>query len=257
MRHDCIPHQHVKQACPVSPMLLPPPESNFPLHVVLDMDETLLHSFFPSRRVRYSEGSAGGVPRVTSRSHRFDLGEIFYVQVRPGAEELIRWLHSKGVEVIIWTAGSEGYGGHITDELLPVECLHHRIYRDERWFDDDQVSSCLKYLCQLDRPLERTLIVENNPYVCTPNIDNALIVPDYFHGDSDHFLHTVQHIIEDVLAENNARPVPEAVVDSKLVTKRALQRRTSADDPNHFTRGYPAYFWAVEPPQNWQPETTA
>eukprot|EP00756_Hemistasia_phaeocysticola_P061572 Hpha_TRINITY_DN5035_c0_g1::TRINITY_DN5035_c0_g1_i1::g.94135::m.94135/K15731/CTDSP; carboxy-terminal domain RNA polymerase II polypeptide A small phosphatase len=243
-RHDSVPHQHMQQACPMSPMLLPPPEEDFRLHVVLDMDETLLHSFFPSRRVRYRPGE-GWSPKVTERSHRFDLGEIFYVQVRPGAEELIRWLHARGVEVILWTAGTEGYAAQITDELLPVECLHHRIYRDERWFDDERKSSCFKYLCQLGRPLERCLIVENNPYVCTPNINNALVVHDYFDGDTDHSLSTVKSVIQSVLDGHSSRAVPDAIADHEMLVRRVLPRRNSTEDPDHFTSANPEYFWSV------------
>jgi len=241
-RHDFVPHQHlqVDEECPTT--LIPPPEKEYPLHVVLDMDETLLHSYFPSRRVRY-RGGAGEPPKVTARSHRFDLGEVFYVQIRPGAEELIRWLHEQGIEVILWTAGSEVYAGRITEELLPVDCLHHRIYRDDRWFDDDQVSSCYKYLTQLGRPLEKCLIVENNPYVCTPNIDNALVVEDYFDGEEDQSLFKVKRIIEGVLY--GGETVPESIVGSNLVNKLPLVRRNSTDDPEHFTADNPDYFWAV------------
>eukprot|EP01065_Artemidia_motanka_P038158 TRINITY_DN47013_c0_g1_i1.p1 TRINITY_DN47013_c0_g1~~TRINITY_DN47013_c0_g1_i1.p1 ORF type:complete len:407 (+),score=130.78 TRINITY_DN47013_c0_g1_i1:61-1281(+) len=246
---DRVPHQYIQ-----SPMkreiLIPPADSDYPLTVVLDIDETLLHSYFPNRRIKYRSLANGTAPKVTARSHRFDLGDDFYVTLRPGATDLIRWLHEQGVEVILWTAGSELYAGTITSELFPLDCVHHTIFRDDRWFDEETVSSALKYLEQLGRPLDRTIIIENNPYVCTANIDNAVVVKDYFEGDKDPTLDVVREVISDALFRASlGESVRDIIPGHQLLTKRLLPRRDSTDDPDHFMRKNPPHFWAVPPPQ--------
>lgn len=105
--------------------------------LVLDMDETLLHSKFSL----------------------FNQFEGTYV--RPGAESFLRHVKSMGFEVVVFTAAEETYANAALS-LLPCDCIDQRLFR--------QHTSCIlrngclirvKDLNALDRPVDRVLIVDN------------------------------------------------------------------------------------------------
>ena len=138
------------------------PRDDFTLHVVLDLDETLVYA----------------------RS-----GTIL---VRPYASYLINLLSRCCCEVILWTAGIPEYVEGII-EALKMACdvsptssplmgprrpwYHHLITRTSKWFDEDGCG--VKDLRRLGRRMDRTLIVENNPASVQLQTENAILVQDY------------------------------------------------------------------------------
>lgn len=126
--------------------------SSFPLFsVVLDLDETL----------------------VCARD-----GPI---SIRPYAKDLLQLLHRIGAEVIIWTAGKASYVNGILREIGHLyghpQWFHHVISRHRCWYRGD--GNCAKDLALLGRPLDRVVMVENNPICVAAQPSHAILVEDF------------------------------------------------------------------------------
>jgi RNA polymerase II subunit A small phosphatase-like protein len=137
--------------------------------VVLDLDETLVHS------------------KMDPPPDRFDFlvrpridGEImnFYVQKRPGVEDLLAALGER-FEVVVFTAGRREYASLVLDRLDRKGVVAHALYRDACKEIDGKY---VKDLSGLGRDLRRVLIVDDNPNAYGLQPENAIpIVP--FTGD--------------------------------------------------------------------------
>ena len=105
---------------------------------VLDMDETLLHTSFKTD----TEGK---------------------VAVRQFAGDLLTSTAELG-EMVLWTAGTEGYARLALKLLGPqTELFHERIFRNRLWWGEMMQNT--KRLVMLNRDPDYTLIVDNHAYV--------------------------------------------------------------------------------------------
>jgi RNA polymerase II subunit A small phosphatase-like protein len=137
--------------------------------VVLDLDETLVHS------------------KMDPPPDRFDFlvrpridGEImnFYVQKRPGVDDLLAALGER-FEVVVFTAGRREYASLVLDRLDRKGVVAHALFRDACKEIDGKY---VKDLSGLGRDLRRVLIVDDNPNAYGLQPENAIpIVP--FTGD--------------------------------------------------------------------------
>lgn len=185
---------------------LRPKRDDYLLHVVIDLDETLVYA----------------------RS-----GTIL---VRPYVSHLVRVLTQNNCEIILWTAGVPQYAEGIiealnmacdvsptTSPLLPSRrgWYHHLITRSAKWFDE--CAAGVKDLRRLGRRIDRTLIIENNPASVQLQTDNAILVQDYVVEDyNDVSLKIVADLIERC-AEAARRSGP-------MVPTRVLQEAPEMQD---------------------------
>jgi Dullard-like phosphatase family protein len=98
-----------------APAYQPPPRRHGKKALVLDLDETLVHSapFPPHSKIDYFKS---GDPE-------------FYVFKRPGLDAFLRIAY--GVfETFIFTYGDRGYAEPILDRICPFIDHEHRLYRD-------------------------------------------------------------------------------------------------------------------------------
>ncbi|KAG5473614.1 hypothetical protein LSCM4_03684 [Leishmania orientalis] len=132
----------------LSSTLIPPPRSQDvgKLVVVLDLDETLVHSRDAT------------------------------VFKRPGVAQLLRTLKGK-CEVIVWTAGTREYALHVIRMIDTACAVQHCIYRHPMWWTGDV--GCAKDLRLLGRPMDRVLLIDNTPSVFRANPRNSLLVEDF------------------------------------------------------------------------------
>eukprot|EP01064_Diplonema_japonicum_P007109 TRINITY_DN14832_c0_g2_i2.p1 TRINITY_DN14832_c0_g2~~TRINITY_DN14832_c0_g2_i2.p1 ORF type:complete len:226 (+),score=46.37 TRINITY_DN14832_c0_g2_i2:45-722(+) len=146
--------------------------------VVLDMDETLLHS------VKVADRSKGDIIR---RKRIGDMIEVVWpdgfalnVYLRPGVDELLRELSSL-FEVVLWTAGTAPYAQEIVNVLDSEGTIFSSVIaRDRRWFKPASDGfGYAKDLKALGRPMDKILIVENNLSVCRYNYSRTILVPDW------------------------------------------------------------------------------
>ncbi|XP_052875894.1 uncharacterized protein LOC108488268 [Gossypium arboreum] len=130
---------------------LPPLVSSKKRTVVLDLDETLVHSTTGTPPPNYDFMITPTIEGVTMN---------FYVLKRPGVDKFLEAI-SKKYEVVVFTAGLEQYASLLLDVLDPKGLISHRLYRDsckplvKRRFAKD--------LSTIGRDLENVVIVDDNP----------------------------------------------------------------------------------------------
>eukprot|EP01061_Rhynchopus_euleeides_P045613 TRINITY_DN8287_c1_g2_i1.p1 TRINITY_DN8287_c1_g2~~TRINITY_DN8287_c1_g2_i1.p1 ORF type:complete len:264 (+),score=119.71 TRINITY_DN8287_c1_g2_i1:85-792(+) len=164
---------------------------------VLDMDETLLHTSF--------DGENSGK-----------------VAVRSFASDILKSTAACG-EMVLWTAGTEGYA-KIAIKLIGPECtlFHHRLYRNHLWFNTMGLNN--KPLRRLERNRDYTLLVDNHTTCVDPeDLDNAIVVSDFFGDKFDAELRDVKAIIEEMAA--SGKTVPEFL--GEMVKAGRLERLPS------------------------------
>ena len=161
------------------------------------MDETLLHSVRVKPRESSSAASAPrgagrdaaaatvadsvvGVRRGNTISLDWPDGYSLKAVLRPGLDDFLAFV-ARNFEVILWTAGTQSYASEIVRILDPGKSLFsHVIFRNEEWFHNaDDGQGYVKDLSRLARPLSSVVLVDNSPFVCRYNYDNAIIVKDW------------------------------------------------------------------------------
>jgi len=176
--------------------------------LVLDLDETLVHSAFtpvPNPDYVLPVEIEGVVHRV-------------YVLKRPGADEFLAKL-GKVYEVVIFTASLAKYASPLLDLLDMENVIQHRLYRDSCTIHH---GNYVKDLSHLGRDLKDTIIVDNSPASYLFHPENAIGVSTFIDDMSDRellyalpflekladaedvteTLHTYPQFIQDQIAQN-------------------------------------------------------
>ncbi|KAG6899976.1 hypothetical protein C0993_004744 [Termitomyces sp. T159_Od127] len=183
--------QQVVPAAPVvdaPPPLLPP---ILPQHVgrkclVLDLDETLVHSSFKARQPRLCAAHPDPSQAVQSADFVVPV-EIeytwhhFHVLKRPGVDEFLRRM-GELYEVVVFTASLAKYADPVLDQLDVHRAVTHRLFRESC---HNHQGSYVKDLSQLGRPIADTIIIDNSPasYIFHPT--NAVPVSSWFNDPHD------------------------------------------------------------------------
>ncbi|XWS12462.1 hypothetical protein CRYUN_Cryun37aG0090700 [Craigia yunnanensis] len=149
--------------------LLPPLVSDKKGTIVLDLDETLVHSSLDPPPPRYD---------FTVSRNMDGLKINFYVLKRPGVDEFLEMI-SKKYEVVVFTAGHEAYASKVLDTLDPKGFISHRFYRDSC----KQVrGKFVKDLSEMGRDLRKIVIVNDNPKSFALQPENGIPIKPFF-GD--------------------------------------------------------------------------
>ncbi|RLN44252.1 hypothetical protein BBJ29_009543, partial [Phytophthora kernoviae] len=172
--------------------ILPPaaPEDASKKCLVLDLDETLVHSSF-----RQTTNPDYIIP--------IDInGTVHHVYVcrRPGAEEFLVEM-AKHYEIVVYTASLSKYADPLLDKLDPERVIRFRLYREH----------CVQYegnyvkdLSLLNRDISQTIIIDNAPksYLFHPR--NAIGCSSFIDDPKDRELESIArflgeiHSVEDV-----------------------------------------------------------
>ncbi|KAJ3214455.1 hypothetical protein HDU67_001640 [Dinochytrium kinnereticum] len=157
--------------------------------LVLDLDETLVHSSFKA------------VPNADFIIPVEIDGQIHnvYVLKRPGVDVFLQRL-GRQFEVVVFTASLAKYADPVLDMLDKHRVVKHRLFRE----------SCLhhkgnyvKDLSQLGRDLKDVIILDNSPasYIFHPT--NAIPISSWFNDPNDTELMDLIPFLEDLkLVEN-------------------------------------------------------
>ena len=127
----------------------------FKYTLVVDLDETLIHSF------------------------QINNKEIYVI--RPYTFEFLNELYQK-YEIIVFTAGTKDYADKILNEIdKENKFIQYRLYREHLSYDDFDYS-IMKDLSKLGRDLTKTIFIDNCPenFVLQPN--NGLLIKTW-NGD--------------------------------------------------------------------------
>lgn len=140
--------------------------------LVLDLDETLIHSQF--NRVPCPDLE---VPI----QFEYDVVKPIYVCKRPGVDEFLEFV-GRHFEVIIFTASLASYADPVIDFLDKTKTIRHRLYRESCVFAEGLY---LKDLSRLGRQLDQTILVDNaaTSYLLQP--ENGVAIKSWFSDQED------------------------------------------------------------------------
>ncbi|WFD34112.1 protein-serine/threonine phosphatase [Malassezia cuniculi] len=161
--------------------------------LVLDLDETLVHSSFkmvPNADFVVNVEIDGTVHNV-------------YVIKRPGVDEFLRHM-GKIYEVVVFTASLNKYADPVLDILDMHGSVRHRLFRESCY---NHYGNYVKDLSQLGRPLRDTIILDNSPasYIFHPA--NAVPVSSWFNDPHDTELTDLCPFLEDLSYVQDVRVV--------------------------------------------------
>lgn len=157
-----------------APMPLLPPIA--PEHVgrkclVLDLDETLVHSSFkPIPNPDF-------IVPVEIEYH----WHHFHVLKRPGVDLFLKEM-GRIYEVVVFTASLSKYADPVLDQLDTSKVVAHRLFRESCY---SHKGNYVKDLSQLGRPLSSTIILDNSPASYIFHQNNAVPVSSWFNDPHD------------------------------------------------------------------------
>ena len=159
--------------------------------LVLDLDETLVHSSF-----KYVRAADFVIPvEIDNQVHNV------YVIKRPGVDKFLETV-AKYYEVVVFTASVSRYGDPLLDILDNVKTnhggklnIHHRLFRDSCYTYE---GNYVKNLSQIGRPLEDIIILDNSPasYIFHPQ--HAVPISSWFSDTHDNELIDILPILTDL-----------------------------------------------------------
>jgi len=167
--------------------------------LVLDLDETLVHSSFrpvPGPDFIISIELDGVTHRV-------------YVQKRPGVDHFLEEMGSK-FEVVVFTASLDKYANPVLDILDPKGFIKIRLFREACV---QHYGNYVKDLSLLGRKLEDTLIIDNSPFSYMFQPDNAIPITSWFNDKTDRELYDlVPFLLEQIVP---CEDVAQIIVERK------------------------------------------
>lgn len=152
--------------------------------LVLDLDETLVHSSF-----KYVRQCDFVIPvEIEDQIHNV------YVIKRPGVDHFLKKV-GELYEVVVFTASVSRYGDPLLDILDTHKSVHHRLFRESCY---NYQGNYIKNLSQMGRPLEDLIIIDNSPasYVFHPQ--HAVPISSWFSDSHDCELTDLLPFLEDL-----------------------------------------------------------
>lgn len=183
----------------------PSPTDSGKLAVILDVDETLIHSRLSSaqEQFRQAEERKQDVGAVDEFTIELDDGEIVHVNKRPGLDQFLKEASEK-YELFAFTAGLEEYARPLLDWLDPNQTIfRHRLYRDSCLF---MRGYYLKDLKKVNRPLNRCVLVDNNAFCFLPQLSNGVPISSFYDDPNDTALQVLLTFLDRIQGEQDVRP---------------------------------------------------
>jgi RNA polymerase II subunit A small phosphatase-like protein len=158
--------------------------------LVLDLDETLVHSSF-----KILNQADFTIPVEIEGSYH-----NVYVIKRPGVDEFMKRV-GELYEVVVFTASVSKYGDPLLDQLDIHKVVHHRLFRESCY---NHQGNYVKDLSQIGRDLKDTIIIDNSPtsYIFHPQ--HAVPISSWFSDAHDNELLDLIPVLEDLAGPNVA-----------------------------------------------------
>ncbi|UNI23649.1 Protein-serine/threonine phosphatase [Purpureocillium takamizusanense] len=156
--------------------------------LVLDLDETLVHSSF---KILHQADFTIPV-EIEGNYHNV------YVIKRPGVDEFMKRV-GELYEVVVFTASVSKYGDPLLDQLDIHKVVHHRLFRESCY---NHQGNYVKDLSQVGRDLKDTIIIDNSPtsYIFHPQ--HAVPISSWFSDAHDNELLDLIPVLEDLAGPN-------------------------------------------------------
>ncbi|KAJ3272453.1 hypothetical protein HDV01_005522 [Terramyces sp. JEL0728] len=149
--------------------------------LVLDLDETLVHSSF----------------KINNTIHKV------YVLKRPGLDEFLERLGNQ-YEVVVFTASLSMYADPVLDIIDTHKVVKHRLFREHCIHHK---GNYVKDLSLLGRPIKDTIIIDNSPSCYLFHPSNAIPITSWFDDPSDTELLDLIPFLEDLKLVDNVQTV--------------------------------------------------
>jgi len=166
--------------------LLPPlrPEDYGKKCLVLDLDETLVHSSFkPIPNADFQ------IPvEIDDQVHQV------YVSKRPGVDQFMKRM-GELYEVVVFTASLSKYADPVLDLLDPEHVVRYRLFREGC---TQHKGNYVKDMSRLGRPLKSAIIIDNSPASYMFHPENAIPIDSWFDDMNDTELLDLIPFLEDL-----------------------------------------------------------
>jgi len=201
-RLNAVRNSTMSKNCIVPPQL---PGDRGKLTVVLDVDETLIHSRLSSQQDHYRQAEERKEASSSCEEFKITLedGETVWVNKRPGLDEFLRHM-GENYETFVYTAGLEEYAKPLLDWLDPNGTIfRHRFYRDSCLF---MRGYYVKDLQKFNRDLTRTVLVDNNAFCFLPQLSNGIPISSFYDDPNDTALSVLASFLKRLDEEKDVRP---------------------------------------------------
>ena len=189
--------------------------------LVLDLDETLIHSAFEPF-----------IPRddITLRMKMKDNDIIIHVLKRPYLDEFLNIVTQK-YEVVIFTASISDYANPLLDQLDPMKKISHRLFREHCTKTDNGLF--IKDLNRLGRDLKNVIIIDNNPVSFIANKANGLPILTWHSIQSDNELIKLIPLLTYLSNVDDIRPIINKVVNGYYINYKEVNKIISNNDTTY------------------------
>lgn len=179
------------QPPPCNPLL--PPLSPYDITIkkkclILDLDETLVHSSFKP----INDADFIMTIELENVLHRV------YVRKRPGVDEFLRIVGSL-FEVIIFTASLAKYADPLLDILDTSNTIHGRLFRESCV---QHYGNYVKDLSHLGRKLQHCIIIDNSPFSYMFQPDHAIPITSWFNDRADRQLYELIPFLQQLASQD-------------------------------------------------------
>ncbi|KAI8819615.1 HAD-like domain-containing protein, partial [Fimicolochytrium jonesii] len=170
--------------------------------LVLDLDETLVHSSFKA----VAQADFVIPVEIDGQYHSV------YVLKRPGVDAFMKRLGTQ-FEVVVFTASLSKYADPVLDMLDKHKVVKHRLFREACIHHR---GNYVKDLSMLGRDLKDVIILDNSPasYIFHPT--NAVPVSSWFNDPNDSELLELIPFLEDLKQIDDVTVVLDAAMEEKL-----------------------------------------
>jgi RNA polymerase II subunit A small phosphatase-like protein len=184
--------------------ILLPPKNNKKKTLVLDLDETLVHSQFMS----FSDPS-DVVIQIELENEMHDI----HVMVRPGVKEFLEKM-SKIYEIVIFTASVSKYADPLLNIIDKKGYCPYRLFREHCSLIN---TTFVKDLQRLGRDIKNIIIVDNSPISYALHPENGLPILAWFEDKSDRELYKITTILQFLSTVYDVREFIPKFVDNNTI----------------------------------------
>ena len=186
--------------------------------LVLDLDETLIHSAFepftPKDDIKLKM-------KIKNEDY------IIHVLKRPYLDEFLKIVTEK-YEVIIFTASISDYANPLLDKLDPYKKISYRLFREHCTRTDNGLF--IKDLNKLGRNLKDVIIIDNNPISYTLNKMNGLPILTWHSIQTDNELIKLIPLLLYLTNVDDIRIIINKVVNGYYVNYNEVNRIIKNND---------------------------
>ena len=183
-----------------------PPNNSDKKTLVLDLDETLVHSQFGP----FDDIKSDIIIKINIDEEIHDI----HVLVRPGVKEFLEKV-SKKFEVVIFTASISKYASPLLDILDKNNLCSFRLYRDHCTLINN---TFVKELKKLGRDLKNVIIVDNSPVAYCFDNENGIPILTWFDDKTDRELYKLCPILEFLSMVPDVRTYIKKIVEDNILS---------------------------------------